>query len=137
VAVDEWLHRGKRTPSAWVRLTERGGGGSSLAPSKEVADEDPVAETVTPDGRVVRLYPSTWQHIIVEHSELEDALDVILEAVAHPHHRQPDARAGRERFFRRGGPQPWIRVVVEFSGSFDRVVTAFPQSNDPEGWSLR
>jgi hypothetical protein len=51
-------------------------------------------------------------------------------------HRERDTRAGRERYFRLGGPLRWIRVVTEFSGDFDRVVTAFPQSNDPRagGW---
>jgi hypothetical protein len=47
------------------------------------------------------------------------------------------ASRGRERLFRRGGSQAWLRVVVEFAGARDRVITAFPQSNDPEGWKHR
>jgi len=49
----------------------------------------------------------------------------------HPTYREPDATSGPERLFRRGGPDGWIRVVTEFDGDFDRVVTAFPQSDDP------
>jgi len=45
--------------------------------------------------------------------------------------REPDPRVGRERYFGRGGPLRWIRVVTELHGDVDRVVTAFPQSNDP------
>jgi hypothetical protein len=57
-----------------------------------------------------------------------------MATVADPEHREPDPRPGRERYFRRGGPERWIRVVVEFAGQRDRIVTAFPQSNDPTGW---
>jgi hypothetical protein len=51
-------------------------------------------------------------------------------------HREPGPRAGRERYFARGGPERWIRVVTELDGDADRVVTAFPQVNDPRdrGW---
>jgi hypothetical protein len=53
--------------------------------------------------------------------------------VEHADHREPDARVGRERYFRRGGPLRWLRVVTELTDAgTDRVVTAFPQSNDPE-----
>ena len=51
--------------------------------------------------------------------------------VERPHHREPDPRPGRERYFGRRGPQEWLRVVTEFAGDIDRVVTAFPQSTDP------
>jgi hypothetical protein len=57
-------------------------------------------------------------------------LDIVL-TIEHPTYREPDATPGRERLFRQGGPEGWIRVVIEFDGDFDRVVTAFPQSNDP------
>lgn len=57
-------------------------------------------------------------------------LDVVL-AIEHPEYREPDGRAGRERLFRRGGPDRWVRVVIEFAGDFDRVVTAFSQTVDP------
>lgn len=56
-----------------------------------------------------------------------------LMTIEQPEHREPDPVVGRERMFRRGGPQRWIRVVVEVAGDGDRLVTAFPQSNDPAG----
>jgi hypothetical protein len=56
--------------------------------------------------------------------------DVVL-TVEHPEYREPDAKPGRERLFRRGGPDRWIRVIVEFSGDFDSMVTAFSQAVDP------
>jgi hypothetical protein len=93
-----------------------------------------VGGATTPDNRLVMLYASTWSHILSFHPAMERCLDDLLAALEAPDLRQPDPRAGRERFFRRGGPQAWVRVVVEFAGEFDRVVTAFPQRNDPEGW---
>ena len=89
------------------------------------------------DDRLVVLYASTWSHILAYHPDMEDCLEDVLRVVELPELRQPDPRAGRERMFRRGGPQSWLRVIVEFGGAFDRVVTAFPQANDPEGWDRR
>ncbi len=37
-----------------------------------------------------------------------------MSAIESPDHREPDVRAGRERYFRRGGPLIWIRVITEF-----------------------
>lgn len=62
---------------------------------------------------------------------MADSIQDIVLAIEHPTHREPDVIPGRERLFRRGGPQRWIRVVIEFCGGFDRVVTAFPQAVDP------
>jgi hypothetical protein len=62
---------------------------------------------------------------------MTDYLAETMAAVSSPDRREPDVRAGRERYFRRSGPLRWIRVVTELSGNVDRVVTAFPQSNDP------
>lgn len=61
-------------------------------------------------------------------------LQETVETIESPEHREPDQAAGRERCFRRGGPQRWIRAVVEFAGEADWLVTAFPQTNDPPGW---
>jgi hypothetical protein len=58
-----------------------------------------------------------------------------MSAISSPDGREPDLRTGRERYFRRGGPLRWIRVVTELRGTVDRVVTAFPQSNDPRSVS--
>ena len=65
------------------------------------------------------------------HPEIAGSLSEIVLTIEHPMHREPDLTAGRERLFRRGGPYGWIRVVIEFNGPFDRVVTAFSQPVDP------
>lgn len=67
---------------------------------------------------------------------MSEYLEETMTTIKTPYHREPDLRAGRERYFRRGGPERWIRVVTEFHGDADRVVTAFPQSDDPlkGGW---
>jgi hypothetical protein len=57
-------------------------------------------------------------------------MDVVL-TIESPTYREPDTTAGRERLFGRGGPDGWLRAIVEFDGDFDRLVTAFSQSNDP------
>lgn len=64
---------------------------------------------------------------------MSEYLAETMTAVKAPDHREPDPRAGRERYFRRGGPLRWIRVVTELAGEHDRFVTAFPQSNSPTG----
>jgi len=75
---------------------------------------------------------AAWNHVLDQHVEMSEYLEKTMEAVQTPDHREPDPqRVGRERYFRRGGPLAWIRVVTEFTDSGDRVVTAFPQSNDP------
>jgi hypothetical protein len=74
---------------------------------------------------------ATWHHVIDEHSEMAHHLDQIKRTIETPEYREPDTRVGRERYFARGGPEAWVRIVSEFRGSEDRVVTAFPQANDP------
>ena len=73
-----------------------------------------------------------WNHVLDQHVEMSEFLAETMTAIKTPDHREPDPRAGRGRFFRRGGPERWIRVVTEFSRDADRVVTAFPQSDDPD-----
>jgi hypothetical protein len=77
-----------------------------------------------------------WNHVLDQHVEMSEYLAETMVAIEAPDHREPDPQAGRERYFHRGGPLRWIRVVAELSGDVDRVVTAFPQSNDPRegGW---
>lgn len=58
-------------------------------------------------------------------------LAAMMKAIESPDHCEPDRRAGRERYFHRGGSLAWIRFVTQFSGDVDLVVTAYPQSNDP------
>jgi hypothetical protein len=100
----------------------------------EIDEEDVVAGTRGPDGRAILLFEHSWSHILIGHPELEDHLDAVMKALEDPEHREPDPRVGRERLFRRGGPETWVRVVIEMAGPLDRVVTAFPQVNPPEGW---
>ena len=90
-----------------------------------------VAETVDPDGRCVWVPASTWNgHVVQEHAEMAGLLDVVVQAVEAPEHREDDVRPGRRRFYRRLGRR-WLRVVLEFEGDEDRLVTAFLQDNDP------
>jgi hypothetical protein len=60
-----------------------------------------------------------------------DFLLDVVRTIEHPDHREPDARVGRERLFKRGGPDRWICVVLEFAGDYDRVITAFSRFSDP------
>lgn len=90
-----------------------------------------VAEIDSPQGRPVRLAADTWDHVLEGHPEMVDYLDETMRTVSAPDYQEPDIRRGRERFFRQGGPQEWIRVVTQFAGEADDVVTAFPQDNDP------
>lgn len=78
-----------------------------------------------------------WNHVLDQHVEMSEYLADTMAAIEMPDHREPDVRAGRERYFRRGGPLRWLRVVTELAGDFDRVVTAFPQSNDPQAGGRR
>lgn len=47
--------------------------------------------------------------------------------MSEPEYREPDLAVGRERLFRRGGPERWMRVVIDL----EQIITAFPQTNDP------
>lgn len=90
-----------------------------------------IAESRNPEGHLVQLSRAAWDHILDAHAEMNGRLHETMAAVKTPDHREPDPRAGRERYFRRGGPLRWIRVVTELHGDVDRIITAFPQSNDP------
>jgi hypothetical protein len=96
-----------------------------------------IAETRNPDGRVVLLGEAAWNHVLDQHVEMNEHLADTIAAIRAPDHREPDPRAGRERYFARCGPLRWIRVVTELHGDVDRVVTAFPQSNDPRKVGFR
>jgi hypothetical protein len=107
---------------------------SAYPGSPQVDEEDLVAAVESPEGRAVLLLTRGWNHIKMGHPELIDHLEAVMKTVEDPDHREPDVRVGRERFFRRGGPEGWVRVVTELTGPFDKVVTAFPQSNRPDRW---
>lgn len=90
-----------------------------------------VAMATNPEGRSVRLDQATWNHVLEEHLEMTSHLNAVMATISRPEYREPDPRPGRERYFRRGGPGMWLRVVTAFDGEQDRVVTAFPRINDP------
>jgi hypothetical protein len=102
-----------------------------------VSSAEIVAEARNPEGHLVLLDQAAWDHVLEEHVEMSDYLAETVAAISAPDAREPDVRLGRERYFRRGGPLRWIRVVTQLSDSADRVVTAFPQSNDPGSVSWR
>lgn len=113
--------------------------GSGLAPEEtlEVEDDDVVATAHNPDGRFVLLLAHGWRHVLAGHPQMEDHVRDVVATIEDPELREPDVRVGRERYFRRGGPERWLRVVVQMSGPVDHVVTAFPQTNPPDRWSQR
>jgi hypothetical protein len=97
-----------------------------------VVQRNVIAEVRNPEGHLVQMDEAAWRHVLEQHVEMSGYLEETMAAVRAPDHREPDARVGRERYFRRGGPLRWIRVVTELADTgVDRVVTAFPQSNDP------
>jgi hypothetical protein len=104
---------------------------SSPSVALPVPSSDIIAEVRNPDGHLVQLDQAAWDHVIEQHIEMSDYLAEAMAAITALDAREPDIPAGRGRYFHRGGPLRWIRIVTELSGSQDRVVTAFPQSNDP------
>ena len=93
-----------------------------------------IARATGPDGRDAELRAATWDHVLAGHPEIAKHLDDVIETIEQPELREDDPRPGRVRSFRRCGPERWIRVVLEFAGDVDVVVTTFPQTNDPSGW---
>lgn len=71
--------------------------------------------------------PLRWAKIIEGHPEMAEYLEAILQTVREPDYREQDSAPGRERMFRRGGPERWMRVVIDT----EQIITAFAQSNDP------
>lgn len=99
---------------------------ASVEPPESWYVSETLAEAIDPDGRRVILDGVAWTHVLREHPELIEAQGAILEAVGRPSRRAPDRIPGRERFYRRGlGPSLWLMVVVDFSNTPGRVVTAF------------
>lgn len=68
-----------------------------------------------------------WAKIVEGHSETVDHLETILQTLSQPDYREPDIAVGHERMFRRGGPERWMRVVIDL----EQIITAFAQTNDP------
>lgn len=93
-----------------------------------------LAETVDPDGRAVVLDKESWEHILHEHGELAPYREEIMVTVSSPDHRRLDPRPGRERYYSRDlGPSRWLFVVVHFSETPARIVTAYANRKDPPG----
>ena len=91
--------------------------------------------TTDPEGRGVVFDSGTRLHLALGRPDLADEVDLILGTVAHPDHRTPDARPGREHFYRRHlDARRWLRVVVDFNEEPAWVVTALVQQNPPRGW---
>ncbi len=94
-----------------------------------------LGERVDPDGRQVVLDRPGWAHVLAEHGEMKTHRDAVLQTIREPEHRRPDARPGRERYWRRGsGPTRWLLVVIDFNEDPARVVTAYGNRKDPPGW---
>ena len=70
-----------------------------------------VARTATPEGHEIVLTAIRWAKIVEGHPEMVDHLETILQTVSQPDYREPDIAVGRERMFRRGGPERWMRVA--------------------------
>jgi hypothetical protein len=98
-----------------------------------VVTDDP--RTNDPEGRVVVFAAGTRLHLALGRPDLAEEVDLILGTVAHPDHRLPDVRPGREHFYRRHlDARRWLRVVVDFNEQPAWVVTALVQQNPPRGW---
>jgi hypothetical protein len=99
-----------------------------------VSPDEVLATATSADGRRAELDATTWDYVLAGHPEMANHLDDVIKPLEQPELREDDPRPGRIRYFRRCGPERWVRVVVQFGGETDVVVTAFPHSNDPAGW---
>lgn len=94
---------------------------------------DELARTTDPDGREVIFDERAYDHLLDRRAVFLNHLDLVLETVARPDHRDLDPIPGRERFYRSNvlGPRRWLRVVVDFSETPGRIVTVLVQYEDP------
>jgi hypothetical protein len=56
------------------------------------------AEVRNPEGHLVQMDDVTWNHVLDQHVEMSEYLAETMAAIKTPDHREPDPRAGRERF---------------------------------------
>jgi hypothetical protein len=100
--------------------------------------ESLLGEVKDPDGRLVVLSARIWEDkIVVDHPELRDLIEQVLEVVSVPDHVEPDPQADRRRFYQRGvGPSRWLMVVVSFEQEPARIITALALRKDPRRWKL-
>lgn len=96
---------------------------------REAASVEIVLRTETPEGIAVVLPAVVYAKVLEEHFAVAD-LDLIDRTVRLPDARRPDARPGRERFFRheRG---IWVLAVVEFGDVPAIIVTVFSADQQP------
>lgn len=90
-----------------------------------MASKRPIASVKNPEGRLVELPQDAWAHVLDRHPELVDYLPDLLETLEWPDYRELDPRPGRLRYVRFVGRRSEPRVVTEFAGEKDDVVTAF------------
>lgn len=78
----------------------------------------------------------TWNHVLDQHVEMSEYLAETMAAIKAPDHREPDPERDASASSAKEVPSAGFGSVTEFSGSADRVATAFPQSDDPRqgGW---
>jgi hypothetical protein len=74
-----------------------------------IAERHVIAEIRNPEDRLIQMEESVWNHVVEQHVEMSEYLEETMSAIQTPDRREPDARAGRERYFVRGGPERWIR----------------------------
>jgi hypothetical protein len=104
-------------------------------PARRSDDTHVIANTLSPQGRKVELTERKWAYV-QHHVEMRGELELLLAAIRQPDFQEPDPHPGRERYWLRTQPPfrfQWLRVVVQFEGDVDHVVTAFGQDNEPEG----
>lgn len=97
-------------------------------------ETDVVGRAVSPQGRTVEITRRKWTYV-TRHVEMRGRFELLLTGIRRPDFQVPDPVPGRERYWlrtHRSFPFRWLRVVVQFEGDVDRVVTAFGQDNDPE-----
>jgi len=102
-----------------------------------MAGEDlALATVVDAGGREVVLLARAWtEKITLDHPEIADHLDEVLETVTRPDHVEPDVLPGRTRFYRRNvGPSRWLLVVVSYEQEPAGIITALANRKDPTRW---
>ena len=81
------------------------------------------------------MHEQAWDHVVKGHPELVEALEEVIYALENAQVIESDPRPGRQRYYLRLNPSGnlWLRVVTEFAGPRDRLVTAFEQTSVPAG----
>ncbi len=90
----------------------------------------------TPTVALVVLLARIWEDkIVVDHPELRDLVEEVLETVSAPDHVERDPKTDRRRYYRRSvGPSAWLMVVVSFEQEPGRVITVLALRKDPKRW---